>query len=737
MHRTTIVRGTRNSAHNAARSNARIAALVAGLFAGAGHTQAQANGPAAADNDAAAPDAAAVQTVTINGEREREGEKARSRGALGSRSDLDTPFATATVTSEQLEDRQVASLAQVFAEDASVTAKGGTYTQSAHAIAVRGLALDFTNGFKIDGQPFQMYGVELPLETIESVQLLKGATGFLYGFSAPGGIVNYVTKKPTEERTASVDIGYASASLRKAHLDAGGRFGSERRFGYRANLVHEQGDTYNGVRLKRDAASLALDARITRDLTWNASLLYQERDLDGGAPTVSLQVYPAAARLPAPVDGRINYGAYATSYYDSTMWMATSGVDWQINRDWKANVTYGHSYKRIDSAYETLYLTNAAGGYSNRLNPFYRPTLTYNALSATIEGSFATGALRHTTVFGAGRQALSRTLNPQSALSLFSAATAGNLYQPAPALVDTSSIDRHTFYTISTWRHQSVFASDTIAFNERWSLLAGARRVDYRNLNYAASGARTSSYRKKPTSPTVALLYKPAPAATVYASYVEALEDGGTVSAVYANANEVLPPLKSRQAELGVKTDQARWGASAALFRVRRGATYADYTADARGVLTQGGELRYQGMELNGRADLRRWLSVNAGATWLDATYRATSPAIVGNRVESTPRFQAVLGADVKVPQVAGLSLHANASYLGKQFVNSANAWTVPALTLLNAGAAWRTHVDGRWVTLRLQANNLADRRYWYSTGSNALQIGAPRTLAANLRVDL
>jgi iron complex outermembrane receptor protein len=722
MQRTIIVRRTR------------IGLLVAGLFATS--AQAQTQGPAAGADDAL-PAAPQVHTVTVSGEREREGEKARSRGALGDRSDLDTPFATATVTAEQLEDRQVSSLAQVFAEDPSVSAKGGTYTQSAHAISVRGLSLDFTNGFKIDGQPFQMYGVELPLETFESVQLLKGATGFLYGFSAPGGVINYVTKKPTEETTFSADVGYSSGSLLREHIDAGGRFGADKRFGYRANLVHEEGGTYNGVQLKRDAAALALDARLTKDITWSANLLYQERDLDGGAPTVNLQVYPTTSKLPSPVDGRTNYGAYDSTYYDSTMWLGTTGVDWQFAPDWKANVTYGHTYKRIDSSYETLYLTNAAGGYSNRLNPFYRPTLNYNSLSATVEGKFATGPLRHALVFGANRQTLSRTLNLQSSLSLFSAATVGNLYQPAPDLIDTSTVDRNTFYTISTWRHKSVFASDTIDFNEQWSLLAGARYVDYENLNYAASGARNSAYRKKPTSPTVALLYKPLTATTVYASYVEALEDGGTVGTTYANANDVLPPLKSRQAELGVKTDQAHWGASAALFRVRRGATYADYTSDPRGVFTQGGELRYQGLEVNGHADVQRWLTLNGGVTWLDAKYRETSPAIVGNRVESTPRRQAVLGADIKVPQLAGLSLHADASYLGDQYVNSASAWTVPSVSLFNAGAAYRTRVDGHWVTLRLQVNNLAAHQYWYSTSSNSLQIGAPRTVSVNARFDL
>lgn len=711
-----------------------ISLLVAGLFAAAAPAHAQ--GPVAdpATTDA---DAAPLQTVTISGERERESTTARSRGALGDRSDLETPFSTATVGSAQIEDRQITSLANLFTEDPSVGSKGGTYTQGAYAVSVRGLTLDFTNGYKIDGQPFQMYGVELPLEAFESVQLLKGASGFLYGFAAPGGIINYVSKKPTEERSFSADIGYTDGSLLREHIDAGGRFGDGNRYGYRVNLSHEEGDTYNGAALKRNAAALALDARLTADLTWSGNVLYQERDLKGGVPTYSLQAYPAASSLPAAIDGGTDLGAYASSYYDSTMWLATTALDWRINQDWKANLTYGHTFKRIDSAYETLYLTSQSGNYSNRLNPFYRPTLTYNALQAIVEGGFSTGALRHQVSFGVGRQTLSRTLNLTSSLSLYGAATVGNLYQAPPVLVDTSSVNRSTFYTISTYQQKSVFASDTIEFDPHWSLLAGARYVDYENLNYAATGARTTAYNKTPTTPTVALLYKPSTRSTLYASYVEALEDGGTVSTVYANANEALAPLKSRQAEIGVKTDQAGWGGSAALFRVKRGAAYADYSTNPQGIYVQGGELRYQGLELNGHAELRRWLTVNAGATWLDATYRATSPAVIGNRVESTPRFQAVLGADANVPAIAGLSLHADAGYVGPEAANSANSWTVPGYTLLNAGGTYRTRIGDHHVTFGLQVNNLADRAYWYSTSSNSLQLGAPRTVSFNVRLDL
>lgn len=32
----------------------------------------------------------------------------------------------------------------------------------------------------------------------------------MYGFGSPGGLVNYVTKKPTDEAVRSVELGYVS-----------------------------------------------------------------------------------------------------------------------------------------------------------------------------------------------------------------------------------------------------------------------------------------------------------------------------------------------------------------------------------------------------------------------------------------------------------------------------------------------------------------------------------------------
>ncbi|MDY7538765.1 TonB-dependent receptor plug domain-containing protein [Undibacterium sp. RTI2.1] len=164
-----------------------------------------------------------------------------SSGALGRRSELDTPFSTKAVSSDEIEDRLATSVSEVFKYDASVTAISPPISTHPATIQMRGLRLDDLNGYKIDGLANINRGTEMPLEMFESVEALKGLSGFMYGFGSPGGIINYVSKRPTTERSFSATLGYQQGGAIKEQFDIGGHAGVNNEFGYRFNLLHEDG----------------------------------------------------------------------------------------------------------------------------------------------------------------------------------------------------------------------------------------------------------------------------------------------------------------------------------------------------------------------------------------------------------------------------------------------------------------------------------------------------------------
>ncbi|OEY92758.1 TonB-dependent siderophore receptor, partial [Acinetobacter qingfengensis] len=669
-------------------------------------------------------------------------------GTLGSRSDLETPFSSQHVDAKQIEQSQAKTIGKLFEGDASIESKGSSYGLDAYSISVRGLNLDFVNGYKIDGHPFQMYGVELPLELFEQVQVLKGATGFLYGIGSPGGTVNYISKKPTSSPKASLSVGYSSDDLFSQHADIGGHFDEAHKYGYRFNLVNEQGRAFNGTKVDRQAASLYLTAQLSPKLDIYANGFYQKRNLNGGISTISIansgNYAYSGTTLPKAISGRKDLTAYDSSYYDSIAWGAATGLNWQFNDQWSLHGSYSHTLKQIDSRDETLYLRNSQGDYNLALRQFYRPTLAYDSVQLRLEGMFNTGWLKHQLIAGIDWQRQTRDLNIGNPNLNPATNTGGQNYvypgtgtYPAGNLYDSSlnliygGYAPREYFRISNWNTKSAYISDTLSVNDAWSVLLGLRKFDYENSNYYVSGRLRSHYQQNPVSPTVALLWHPQAQTTVYASYVEALEDGGTVGSTYTNAYQQLDPVKSKQYELGIKTEQKNWSLASALFRIERGTGYAN----AQNQYVVDGIAQYDGLEFNGQFKATDFLRLNASGVWINAEYTKAADDILGKQPTAVARFQGSFGFEKDFRTVEGLTVHGNIKYIGKQYINNANTLHTSSYQVVNLGAIYRQNLGQHQLIYRAEINNLFDQDYWIAS-TNALQIGAPRTLSLNLQYD-
>lgn len=675
-------------------------------------------------------------------------------GTLGSRSNLDTPFSTEIVTAKEIEQKQAKSIAKLFEGEAGVTAPGNSYALNAYAVSVRGLPLDLVNGYKIDGHPFQMYGVELPLELFEQVQLLKGATGFLYGMGSPGGTINYISKKPTTGRSLSVDVGYNSDQIFNQHIDVGGHFDQDDRYGYRFNVVNEQGNAFNGTQVNRKAASLYLDAQVTSHLTVYLNSLYQTRDLKGGTTNIAINgsgTYSYTGfTLPTAISGKKNLTAYdEDTYYDSKVWTGATGLNWSINDNWNFDASYSRTYKQIESADESLYLRNAQGDYNVAFRQFYRPTLVFDSIQSHLEGKFSTGWLKHKVVIGVDGQRLTRdlnignpALNPNTSTGgqnyLYSPTAiypSGNLYNDSLSLSYTGTAPREDF-RISNWWTRSIFMSDTLSLSDQWSLLLGIRHFDYNNKNYYVSGRTLSSYQKKPVSPTYAFLFTPTPNTTFYTSYVESLEDGGTVGSTYQNAYETLSPIESKQYEVGLKSEHKNWSLNSAIFRIERGTGYGN----AQNYYINDGLVKYNGLEINGQYRVWPSLNLKLGGAWINAKYTQGVTSIIGNKPTAVPNFQGNIGFEKDIISVQGLQLHGNLNYVGAQYVNTANNLKTKSYQTISLGGSYKTRIGQQhYITYRAEINNLTNQKYWMPstiTAVNSITAGVPRTVSLNVRYD-
>lgn len=648
-------------------------------------------------------------------------------GALGDVMQKDTPFSSAVVTNEQIQEQASQKLGDLFIQDASVSDNSGTYTAWGTYLTVRGMDLDWQNSYRIDGKPFLGYTVTLPYEHLEQVELLKGATGFMYGFGAPGGMLNYVTKKPTETPTRSATLGYGSRSIVRASADLGGRLGADGALGYRLDVTHEQGRTANDGPLKRSSFLLALDARLSERLSWDFQAIYQDRLAEETEPSITTWFLgnrlPKAIRNDEKLSGPGNY-------LDNQFGFVASSLKYRLNDDWLAQTTFSQSYSKTRRNESVLNLQNAAGDYINDRSD-YAERYQYSYWDAMLQGRLLTAGMTHHIVAGLSWQ---KQRNDDSRNWVYIPALGtGRLGSQNSIRYDSvGSFGSMGLYRSTEVTQKSLFASDRIELDERWSVLAGMRWTAYEKLGWNGAGVASAPYKENGVvTPTLAVMFKLAPDTTAYASYVESLQQGSVVSnlPIYSNAGQMLDPLVSKQAELGIKKDSARWSATAALFRVEKTTEYDRSCGTGCLTRVQSGESVFQGLELGATARLSRQWSIGGNLMALATEYGSGS-AFEGNRVAGSPRFVATGQVAYRVPEIKGLQLRLGAKYTGRTPLRADDSLALDSYTLVSLGASYDTVLGGHATTLRASVNNLLDKKYWMYQYADYIKAGDPRTVS-------
>ena len=145
-------------------------------------------------------------------------------GSFGNAPLQDTPAAITVITRDQLDDRQPRTLSELVRADAAV---GDNYAPVGYYqdVAIRGFVLDLATAYRMNEMIIN--GEQLtPLEDKQRVEILKGLGGLQAGVVAPGGMINYVTKRPADVHSAT--LGTDSHGSRHVAVDVGG-YADERR----------------------------------------------------------------------------------------------------------------------------------------------------------------------------------------------------------------------------------------------------------------------------------------------------------------------------------------------------------------------------------------------------------------------------------------------------------------------------------------------------------------------------
>jgi len=648
-------------------------------------------------------------------------------GGLHSAPLLDTPAAVSVFGRQLLDDRQVRKLSEVLQSDASV---GESYAPIGYYenFNVRGFELNAASSYRVNGQTIA--GEQnVALENKQQVELLKGLSGLQSGVSEPGGLVNYVTKRPEDVRSISVSSN--EQGERYLATDLGGWFGAERQLGLRVNLAHEDIRSYvDHADGKRDFASLALDWQINPNAVLELDAEYQHRE-QYSVPGYQLL---GGKQLPHGVDPKdhLAWQSWAKPVQNDSLNLG-GRFKYQFNDNWNGTLSASRSKVVIDD-YSAFAWGSSEGPYfgSNGdydIYDFRSPddTRRIDEAQAMLDGRFDALGVSHELTVGTSAQR--RTLDQRPGYNEWRGT--GNIHTGAPAVEPSDKPIGSSERRLDS-RQYGLFLSDRITFNDNWQTVIGAREVRLDEKTWDQDGVAGRHTRQYQLLPNAALIYKPQPDTTLYASYAKGLSSGGTAPWYASNAFEILAPTLSRQLEVGIKRDWQGMSFSAALFQIRQAYQYARPDETPAPTYVQSGQQKNTGLELGASGWVTSNLQIQASAAVIRARVQnSDTAAYEGHQAINVPRLRAALQADYALP-VPGLALLGGARYSASKYASQAGNVEVGGYTVFDIGSRYRTNIGGYDTVLRLTVDNVFDKRYWRDVGDylgdNYLFQGAPRT---------
>jgi catecholate siderophore receptor len=705
-----------------------------------------------------------LKDANLNADRQAPYKVNRSAESRFTEPVRDTPKSVTVIPKEVIQDQGATSfrdLARVTPGVTLGTGEGGN--AFGDRIFIRGF--EARNDVYIDGQ--RDPGVSSrEIFAVEQVEIVKGPSSAFMGRGTTGGSVGLESKKARTGNDFVVgELTGGTSDTARAAVDANYQLAPG--VALRVNGLYHTGDTpgRDHVNNERWGAAAALTWKLSPTLSLDADYYYLRSNgmSDYGHP------FNPATLEPYKVDPDNFYGAVGRDFIKNGADIGTAALQWQPSDAVKlrSQTRYGEVSNRyvVSVPRAPRVVANDPADLAAGFVPgepvvdtgtAQRDAVTkYLGNITTLNLDFATGAVSHEMVLG-GEFSHEKVTNLRYAFPAFVEDQSGNqvgtpggftrdLFDPdpvlgfrIPAMVDTATPPGITL--VRSW---STFALDTVKFGEKWQLLVGAR---YDTFDIRARGeSRGTPFDVKSDvdflNYQASLLYKPAEAVSLYASFATSANPSGeqldSTSPTYGGVVGVedLKPEHNEAWELG-----AKWEAAGGHLLLTAAAFRIDKT-DARenqgnNVYVDVGKLRSQGFELGVSGNLTSRLALFGGYTFLDAKIVAsTDPAIVGKRFANVPRHSFALLANYALTQ--RLMLGAQATYRSRIFGGTldANGNSVPGY--------WKFDLVGRYrlskrIELRANITNLTDKRYYdaiYRSGAPFSYVAPGRQASASVTV--
>ncbi|MCY1666708.1 TonB-dependent siderophore receptor [Rhizobium sp. SL86] len=648
---------------------------------------------------------------------------------------IETPQSVTSISRKQIEDQNPQTVAEALRYTAGVLSDRDA-TSRYDSVFLRGFGafgtdttyVTYLDGLKlVRGQGFATPQID-PF-FLDHIDVLKGPSALLYGQISPGGLVNQVSREPSQIQSNEVRLEGGTDGRVQGGLYSTGPITEDGTLQYGLGLVARTASTrYENVEEQRLGIAPSLKWEPDADTSLTISGSYQ-RDPEGGYFNSVYPRFLAPSNLAGYLGPDFDVGDPYYDSFDRTQY--NIGYRFEHRFDENVAVRSGFRYSGVDTDMQSLQMAGAisASGVIPRYAVHSIENARGFALDNQAEFHFETGAAAHTLLVGIDVQHATSSWDYLMGLATSIDVTNPVYSQPVGPFVTAIDTDQSLWQT-------GVYLQDQIEIGQLRAVL-GLRHDWTRQESDNLLAGTSSDQSDDATTYRAGLLYLFDNGIAPYASYSTSFEP---VLGTDASGN-AFKPTEAQQFEVGLKFQPVGLDAlfTLAAFDIRQ--QNVKSPATTLGFYVQQGEIHSRGLEFEARGKVTGNLELIAALSLLDTEVSESSnSALIGKRPQAVPTYYGSLWANYKVDTgvLEGLTIGGGVRIVGSSYGDDANTVKADGYTLLDAALTYdfgvkQPNLKGLQATLNV--TNLLNKEYYSSCSYNFYcQYGNGRTVIAGLK---
>ena len=675
---------------------------------------------------------------------------------------IDTPASITAIGANEIEDKGITDMNDL---KHLIPSMNFTSVLGAQNITIRGIGQFNGNpgvSVSTDGV-FQSraHSSQLGEMDLERIEVLRGPQGTLYGRNSIGGVVNLITKNPSQETDGYIKLGYSDYNTTKVETAFGG--GISENTTYRLVLSStDQGEGYydclnagcgeqgytdkQAYRLKVNSelsdnisADIMLASVSTEGTPNPYGWISDNRALSTAFGIPQLAAQPISLKpheiYQTPTSESVNGTNMTDREYDVSALTLSIDTDFGTIKSVTATQEFNDQFNLDrDGTAAALFDTfdiSETETFTQEINL----NIERDAMSLVFGGFYMDDETSRHTHFD----------NPQPVLGF-----------PVPSQFDFKHLKMNT-------ESKAYFADGTFDLSDTTRLSLGLRRTTdeftSKQDNFisilmpapviaAQTCLREVVTEYSSTTSRAVLQHDLSEGSNVYASVSEGFKAGGY--ATY-ECTDAYNPEEVTSLEFGFKGSLSEsTSLNASIFRY----DYSDFQVlqviGIQTVTRNAGDATVNGLEIEAVSEINDSLSVTTGLTFLDATYGAFENVngvqpelgvqqLEGNYLSNSPKVSLNVGLNYfqNIESGGSITYRANASYKSKMYFSEFNEFPQSAYTIVDLNVIWESADET--LRSRFFVKNLTDEDYISGYLSSATgggrfgQWGTPRVYGVEI----